>query len=421
MASREVRRFSKAEPRFFYGYIVVIAAFFILVLMFGILSTFGIFFKPMLTAFGWTRAVLSGAFLLFWIVEGLLKIVVGRVNDRLGSRIVLTVCGSIFGLGYLLMSQISTLWQLYLLYGVLVAAGISGTFVPLASTVARWFVKRRGMMTGVVVAGIGVGGLIAPPAANWLISIYGWRVSYIILGSIAWVVVVLVAQLLRRDPTQVGQMPYGENKKETGLKGDTEAFSLKGAASSTQFWLISSMFLCLGFCMYVISVHIAPHAIDLGFSAASAANILAAVAGAGVIGRVVLGSAVDRIGNRQVFVIGFVLMAAALFWLVPATEAWPLYLFAAVFGFASGGCIMSESPLVAGLFGLRSHGLILGVTTIGYSIGAGVGPFLAGYIFDVTNSYHVIFLVCAAISVIGLILSTLLRPITDTQGKITAM
>jgi len=288
MANQKVSQSPGAEPRFFYGYIVVMAAFFIMLLMWGIFFTFGVFFKPFLTEFGWTRAVTSGAFSLSWITQGLLAIVVGRVNDRLGPRIVITVCGSILGLGYLLMSQISTLWQLYLFYAVLIATGMSGTFVPLTSTVARWFVKRRGMMTGIVVAGTGIGGLIAPPVANWLISIYDWQVSYIILGSIALVVVVLVAQLLRRDPTQVGQMPYGENKEETGLKGGTEAFSLKEAASTMQFRLIFSMFLCLGFCMNTILVHIAPHATDLGFSAANAANILATVGGVGVIGRVVL-------------------------------------------------------------------------------------------------------------------------------------
>jgi MFS family permease len=421
MTNQKVSQSPGAEPRLFYGYIVVIAAFFIMLLMWGIFFTFGVFFKPLLTEFGWTRAVTSGAFSLSWITQGLLAIVMGRINDRLGPRIVITVCGFILGLGYLLMSQISTLWQLYLFYAVLIATGMSGTFVPLTSTVARWFIKRRGMMTGIVVAGTGVGGLIAPPVANWLISIYDWQVSYIILGSIALVVVVLVAQLLRRDPAQVGQMPYGENKEKTGSKGGTEAFSLKEAAYTRQFWLIFSMFLCLGFCMNTIVVHIAPHATDLGFSAANAANILATVGGVGVIGRVVLGSAADRIGNRWVFIIGFVLMIVALFWLVPATEAWTLYLFAAVFGFASGGCVMSESPLVAGLFGLRSHGLILGVSSFGYCLGASVGPFLAGYIFDFTGSYHLAFLICAAIGIIGLILSALLTPITGEQGKIKAM
>ena len=405
-----------AKRRHFYGYVVVAAAFFVMVLMWGVFFTFGIFFKPMLADLGWTRAVTSGAFAVFWIIQGLLSIVVGRINDRFGPRIVITVCGFVLGLGYLLMSQIGTLWQLYLFYGVIIATGMGGTFVPLLSTVARWFVKRRGTMTGIVVAGSAVGGLISPPLANWLISIYDWRISYIILGSIALVVVVIVAQLLRRDPAQVGQMPYGEGKEETELKVGAKAFSLKEAASGRQFWLVFSMFLCLGFALFIILVHIAPHATDLGFSAATAANILAAAGGGSVIGRLLLGGAADRIGNRQVFIIGFVLMAVASLWLIPATETWALYLFAVVFGFASGGGIMSESPLVAELFGLGSHGLILGVTSFGFSIGAAAGPLLAGYIFDVTGSYNVAFLACAAVSVVGLILGAILRPTKTSQS-----
>ena len=267
------------------------------------------------------------------------------------------------------------------------------------------------MMTGIVLTGVGIGTLIAPPVANWLISSYDWRISYIILGSIVLVFVVLAAQPLRRDPTRVGQVPYGENEgEEPGLKGDTKAFSLKEAVSTRQFWLVFSMFLCLGYCIFTILVHIVPHATDLGISAASAANILATVGGLSIIGRVVLGNVADRIGNRQALIIGFILMAAALFWLVPATEAWLLYLFAVAFGFAYGGCATSESPLVAGLFGLSSHGLILGITSLGFSIGAGAGPLVAGYIFDVSQSYQMAFLVCAAIGVIGLVLTALLTP-----------
>jgi MFS family permease len=399
----------KAKPRFFYGYIVVVAAFLIMVLMLGMQFTFGIFFKPMLTDLGWTRAITSGAFSVFWIIQGLLAIVMGRVNDRAGPRIVISVCGFTLGLGFLLMSQTSSLWQLYLFYGVLVGTGLSGAFVPLASTVARWFVKRRGAMTGIVIAGSGVGGFIAPPLANWLISIYDWRISYIILGSMTLVAVILVAQLLRRDPAQIGLTPYGESEEEIELKGSTKAFSLREAASERQFWLALSMNLCLGFPWYAILVHIAPYATDLEFSAATAANILATAGGTSIIGRLVLGWAADRIGNRQVFIIGFVLLTAALFWLIPSTEAWALYLFAAIFGFATGGCAASASPLVAELFGLRSHGLILGIINFGYCIGAALGPFLAGYIFDVTSSYSVAFLVCAAVSVMGLILSVILK------------
>ena len=360
MANQEVRQPPGTEPQFFYGYIVVVAAFLIMMVMFGVYYAFGVFFKPVLAEFGWTRAMTSGAFSLSWIVSGLLAIVMGRLTDRFGPRLVMTLCGFFLGLGYLLVAQISAVWQLYLFYGVIIGIGMGGAFVPLMSTVARWFVKRRSMMTGIVVAGVGMGSLIAPPVASRLIATYDWRLSYIILGSIILVVVVLLAQLLRRDPTQVRQVPYSENE-EQGFKPETEGFSLKEAVCTKQFWLVSAMFGCFGFCALAIMVHIVAHATELGISAASAANILATIGGMGIVGRVVLGTAADRIGNRQAFIIGFIFMSAALFWLMPATEAWMLYLFAAVFGFGYGGCATSESPLVAELFGLSSHGLIMGL------------------------------------------------------------
>ena len=409
MANQEVRQPPGTEPQFFYGYIVVVAAFLIMMVMFGVYYAFGVFFKPVLAEFGWTRAMTSGAFSLSWIVSGLLAIVMGRLTDRFGPRLVMTLCGFFLGLGYLLVAQISAVWQLYLFYGVIIGIGMGGAFVPLMSTVARWFVKRRSMMTGIVVAGVGMGSLIAPPVASRLIATYDWRLSYIILGSIILVVVVLLAQLLRRDPTQVRQVPYSENE-EQGFKPETEGFSLKEAVCTKQFWLVSAMFGCFGFCALAIMVHIVAHATELGISAASAANILATIGGMGIVGRVVLGTAADRIGNRQAFIIGFIFMSAALFWLMPATEAWMLYLFAAVFGFGYGGCATSESPLVAELFGLSSHGLIMGVIALGFTSGAAIGPFLAGYVFDFAGSYQVAFLVCAVTAVAGLILAALLTP-----------
>ncbi|MBA7570323.1 L-lactate transporter [subsurface metagenome] len=379
--------------------------------MYGVNSTFGVFFKPLSTDLAWTRAMTSGAFSLSWIVHGSLSIVIGGLTDRFDPRIVLTICGVLLGLGYLLMSQISTVWQLYLFYGVVIGTGLSGGFITLMPTIAKWFVKRRSMVTGIVLAGSGIGTLIAPPIANQLISIYDWRLSYIILGGMALVLVVSAAQFLRRDPTQKGQMPYGESEgEEKGLKFETKAFSLKKAVSTRQFWLVFIMFFGLGYGASTVMVHIVPHATDLGISAASAANILAIFGGLSVIGRVVLGIAGDKIGNRQVLIIGFALIAAASFYLMPATDTWALYLFAAVFGFAFGGCVASESPIVAVLFGLSSHGLILGVIVLGFSIGAAIGSFVTGYIFDIAASYQVAFLVCAAISVVALISTVILTP-----------
>ena len=410
-SSQEVEQYPKAKPQFFYGYIVVAAAFLIMGVILGAHNTFGVFFKPVLTEFGWTRAMTSGAFSLSVIMGGLLGIIMGGLNDKFGPRLVMTLCGFLLGLGHLLMSQIGTLWQFYVFYGVIIGTGMGGAFVPLLSTVARWFVKRRGMMTGIVSAGEGAGMLILVPLANWLIATYDWRLSYIIMGSMVLVIIVLFAQFLRRDPTQLGQRPHGESKgEEAGLKLETEAFSLRQAVHTKQFWLAFTMYLSLGFGVLTIVVHLVPHATDVEISSANAANILATMAAVSIIGRIVLGSVADRIGIRQTYFIGFILMSVAFFWLASATEAWMLYLFAVVFGFAYGGCGALGSPLAATLFGLRSHGVIYGVIDLGFTIGGFAGPFVAGHIFDVTSSYQLAFLLSATLSIIGLISTALLTP-----------
>ena len=161
------------KPGFFYGYVIVAAAFSIVIIAHGAQYTFGIFFKPILTEFGWTSAATSGAFSLYLVLWGLLSIFVGRLNDSFGPRIVMTASGFFLGLGYLLMSQVSVLWQLYLFYGVIIAIGMSGAWVPLISTVPKWFVKRRGLMTGIVTSGSGIGTILLSLAASRLISVYG--------------------------------------------------------------------------------------------------------------------------------------------------------------------------------------------------------------------------------------------------------
>ena len=418
MASHQVRQPSGAEPRFFYGYIVVMVSTVVLVVIFAVHYSFGVFFKPMLNEFGWTRAMTSGAYSLSWILQGVSAIVSGGLTDRLGPRLVITLYGLLTGLGFLLTSQISTIWHLYLFYGVIVGIGIGGIFVPLTSTVARWFIARRNTMTGIVVAGVGIGTLVGAPVANQLISTYDWHVSYMIMGSIVLIVVVSAAQFLRRDPSKMGQVPYGYHEsEEQGQKIVTKGLSLRESACTWQFWVVFAMFLSFGFCLYVIIVHIAPHATDLGISAASAANFLATIGAASIVGKVVMGNAGDRIGNKYVYVICFILLSASLFWLMSVTEVWMFYLFAIVFGFAYGGIATSMSPLVATLFGIRSLGLIFGATNNGFTIGATIGPFVAGYIFDVTSSYRLAFLLSGVIAALGLISTLALKPIRSEGGQ----
>ncbi len=405
------------KPKFFYGYVVVLASFLTSIIAFGTTYSFGVFFKLMLTEFGWTRALTSSAFSLHMVLKGLLAIGTGRLNDRLGPRIVMMACGFFLGLGFLLMSQISNIWQLYLFYGVIVAIGMSGSLIPLASTVARWFVKRRGMMTGIVVSGIGFGTVIVPPVANWLIANYGWRTSYIIIGSIALVLIISAAQFLRRDPAQMGQLPYGENEvKPESLNLEARGLSLREATHTRQLWMLFFTLLCFSISLFTILVHIVPHATDLGISATNAANILAIIGGVGIPSRLIMGSVADRIGNKPAITISFVILLVASLWLLAATELWMLYLFAAILGFGYGGWSALESPLVASLFGLTSHGVIMAVIVLGVSIGGAIGPALAGHIFDITGSYQLAFLVSVVVSIIGLILIALLRPTTGEEA-----
>ncbi len=410
MSTNAVQQSGRAKPGFFYGYVVVIAAFFILLVSYGVNNAFGIFFNPVLNEFGWTRAITSGAFSLSWIVYGIWGIAMGRLNDKLGPRLVLTVSGLFLGLGYLLMPQIHSIWQLYLFYGVIIGSGMGGTWIPLMSTVTRWFVKRRSMMTGIALNGIGVGTLLASPVASRLISIYDWRASYFMLGCVVLLVMVLAAQMLRRDPEQMNLRPDGINVGDVNHRLSVAGYSITEAASTRQFWFFAAIMLLHGFCVFAVTVHIVPHATELGISDTGAANILAIYGGSSIIGRLVLGTMADKIGNRKVMAISLIIESASLFWLLPATELWALYVFAAVFGFAFSGFGPSVSPMSAGLFGLGSHGFILSIINLGFTTGSALGPFVAGYIFDITGSYHMAFLLCAVSNILGAILASLLTP-----------
>ena len=408
------------QPKFFYGYIVVAAALLIVIIAHGAQYTFGIFFKPILTEFGWRRGATSGAFSLYLLLWGFLGIFVGKLNDSFGPRIVMIVCGFFLGLGYLLMSQISVIWQLYLFYGLIIAIGMSGAWVPLISTIPRWFVKRRGMMTGIVTSGSGIGTILLSLVASRLISDHGWRLSYIIVGSGVLVLLMLAAQFLRRDPHQIGQLPYGVSEvEEESLNLPPGGFSLREAIHTSQFWMVCAVFFCFGFNLYTIMVHIVPHAIELGISPIIAANIIAVIGGVNTAGRIIIGSAGDRIGNKPPLITSFILMVAALLWVIVAKEVWMFYLFAIIFGFGYGGVAALMSPVPAELFGLRSLGVIVGVAMFSFTVGGAIGPVLAGSIFDITGSYQLTFLICAGVSVTGLILSSLFKtnPIINKGGE----
>jgi len=418
MTSSEPEQYPVAEHNFFYGHAIVAASFAIMVVIWAAYYSFGVFFKPMVDEFGWTRAATSAAFSLSAIINGLVAITMGRLTDKFGPRFVMRICITLLAIGFLLMSKVEMIWQFYLVFGLIIGIGMAGSFVPLMSTVVRWFFRRRSMMTGIVAAGISIGALIGPPTAHRLIINYGWRISYMILGATVFITVIIISQFIRKDPIEVGQLADGVVKLDAQSETNTSSMGLsfKEAIVTGQFWVIFFMFFCLGFCTFSIIVHITPHAIELRIPPAVAANILATVGGLGMIGRVVMGRVADIIGSKRAFIIGFLLMSAALLSLMPARMMWMIFVLAGFFGFANGTCVASQSPLVALLFGLSSHGAILGLLSLGFTSGGAFGPWLSGIIFDLTGSYRLAFLMCTGVSLAGLALAIFLKPQKRTSN-----
>jgi len=409
-------------PRFFYGWVVVAAAFCVALVAYGIQYSFGVFLKPLSADFG-SRALVSGVASLFMFSRGTLAILTGWATDRYGPRITVVIGGFFLGLGLILTSQSSAAWQLYLFYGLMGGFGLSVAFAPLVATVSRWFVSKRGLAIGIVTAGIGVGLAVMPRLATDLIATYdGWSQPYIILGLLALIIIIPGAFLLRRSPEEKGLLPLGkaealagdeENsntaKKEDNLTSERAGFSLKDAARTRAFWLLLAIIIFWSTCVQMAMMHIPSHATDLGIPEVVAANFLAVIGISSIIGRLVMGAVSDRLGGKRTLVICLVLQALAMFWLLRATDIWMLYLFAAVFGFTYGGCV-PQLPVIAGeIFELKSIGAIVGVQMLGVAIGGAIGPVLGGYVFDVTQSYYFAFMVSGICTIIALILLAFIR------------
>ena len=164
--------------------------------------------------------------------------------------------------------------------------------------------------------------------------------------------------------------------------------------------------------LVAILVHVVPHATDLGITAISAASILTVVGGVHIAGRIWLCSLSDRIGNKQALIIGYSLLTVSLLSLQVVNEMWAFYLFAVIFGVSYGGLGALPPLMVAELFGMRAHGTTLGIIVFAWALGGVIGPFVTGYIFDITSGYSVAFLFGALLSVVGLVLTVLLRPVT---------
>jgi MFS family permease len=169
--------------------------------------------------------------------------------------------------------------------------------------------------------------------------------------------------------------------------------------------------LAIVYCLLTVMVHIAPYAREMNVSPTRAAGVLSTIGGVSMAGRFISGIAIDRVGSKKIIIFCFILLIAVLLWLQIATELWMLYLFAVVYGLAHGGFFTSFSPIVAEFFGIKSHGTLFGITMFFGAFGGALGPFMAGYVFDITGAYAGAIWICTVIAILGFVLVTLLKPV----------
>jgi MFS family permease len=397
---------------------MAILAFCILLVTYGLRFSYGVFFEPMSSELGWSNATTSLVFSISMIMEGIFNIILGGVIDKYGPRLVVTISGVLVGLGYCLIPAVDFTWQFFVFYSGLVGIGMGGLFAPLVSIIARWFVTRRNLITGLVISSVGIGILIISPVANWLITVYDWRTTFLIFGILILLITTICAQFLKRDPSILGLAPLGEVvNPHKDNKSSVPGVSFQEAVRSRQFWFVFIILFSYGFSTNSVSIHIVPDAIKLGISAGVGAAVLATIGGLQIAGRIGLGLAADRVGNRIMFIIGFILFAILTFWLPTISITWALFVFAIIFGFAQGGMASSQSPIVAGLFGLKSHGLLFGSVGFGFTVGAALGPYVTGKILDISGSYQIAFLICAFVSLVAFVVTLLLKPLKNSPPR----
>jgi len=313
----------RIKDKVFYGWVIVAAALVIILVLVGIRFSFGVFFKSLEAEFELTRAATSSVFSAYMVLAALFGIVNGWALDRYGPRRILSLMGLFTGLGLLITGLTSSLWQLFLSYSLLVAVGTAGPVPLLMSVISRWFDKKRGIAIGIATCGTGLGTLVLAPLAAYLISSFGWRMSYIVLGVIAWLAVISLAMLLRRDPGEIGDLPDGVKARvgraeltERENSSQLSGLSLGQALRTRNFWLLVSVFLLWAFCLGLIMTHVVPYATDLGISTIEASAILGLIGGLQILARFLVGRLSDIIGRKAPGLICALLGTGALIWLI---------------------------------------------------------------------------------------------------------
>ena len=382
---------------------LIVAALFVVIYGVSVpLAAYGVFLPVLAEHFGWTRGAVSAALSLNLLVGGVAGFAVGALADRHGPRVLLAATMALAGLGFALVAAVSALWQLYLLVGLVAGVGTSSFYVLGTATVTHWFDERRGLALALVLIGFNLGYITGGPVAAWLITRLGWRAAYYVLGSGCGLLATVVALSVRLPrPAERAALRRPARESATRSMSDGPGITLRQSLRDPRQWALNVSWLLVGGTAIMISVHAVPFARDQGVSLTGASLSLTAYGIGSAIGRLLGGTLSDRLGPRPTIAAAFLLQIAALgtlLW-IPSRAALLLSLVAFGAGFASSDTVVAQ--VVPQVFGMRALGAIMGILTLGWRCGAAIGPALAGFVYDLTGSYRLVF----GLAPLGILLS----------------
>jgi MFS family permease len=390
--------------RIFHGWIVVGAAFAVLFVGFGVAYSFAAFFHSLRDEFDATRGDISLVFAITGFLYFTLGAVSGPIADRFGPRRIVAAGMVLVALGLALASAAQALWQVYLTYSLGVGVGVGLAYVPVVGAVQQWFVRRRGLASGLAVAGIGAGTLAVPLLAAAGIELWGWRETYLILAAGTLLLGVPAAFAVESSPGRRGL--FADNAPAppaSVISPIVAAPTIRDAVAARPFHLLYAASLATSLGLFIPFAHLSAYAQDHGFSEGFGALLVGFIGVGSTAGRLVLGGSADRFGRRRSLVATFAGMGLALLAWLAATEGWSLAAFALAFGAAYGGFVALVPALTADYFGGRNMGGILGVLYTAAGIGALIGPVVAGAVYDARDSYTMPILLGAAMNGVAML------------------
>ena len=401
---------SVGQSRIFAGWWVVAGAFLCMLTGFAVAYSFAAFFGALETEFAARRGETSLVFSICAFLYFVLGLPAGMIADRVGPRPVVFGGLMLIAAGLVLAAGATSLWQIYLGYGVGAGVGVGLSYVPSVAAVQRWFVRKRGTAACLAVAGIGVGTLIGAPLAHELIGAVGWRKTYLILAALTVVGAIVSGILVRRSPEHYGLAPDGDPPAPKGSPpAIPPGLTLREAVRTRPFWTIYIGALLMSFGLFVPFVHLAPYAADMGLGEGFGVLLIVLLGVGSTVGRFMFSSITNLLGRRLSFAAMYVGAGVMMVMWSQSTSSVALVIFALLFGAFYGGFVAIAPSLAADYFGGRALGSVIGALYSGVGVGALLGSPAAGYAYDFFGSYAGAILAGAALCAVSFVV-TLLMP-----------